>query len=135
MLFENTIVTVISLSTPLIIAVIGETISEKSGVINLSAEGTIMISALSGFAFGYITDFAIIGFLAGMLTGSIIAAFISYCDIKLRMDQIAVGFVLTILCIDLSNYLGQDYVRINGPMVTKFAIPFISKIPILGNVF
>ena len=40
--FENTLVTVISLSTPLIIAVIGETISEKGGVINLSAEGTIM---------------------------------------------------------------------------------------------
>ena len=63
MLFENTIITVISLSTPLIIAVIGETISEKSGVINLSAEGTIMISALAGFAFGYITDIAFIGFL------------------------------------------------------------------------
>ena len=44
--FENTLVTVISLSTPLIIAVIGETISEKGGVINLSAEGTIMICAL-----------------------------------------------------------------------------------------
>ncbi len=66
-----------------------------------------MISALSGFAFGYITDFAIIGFLAGMLTGSIIAAFISYCDIKLRMDQIAVGFVLTILYFELRNELSK----------------------------
>ena len=134
MLFENTIITVISLSTPLIIAVIGETISEKSGVINLSAEGTIMISALAGFAFGYITDIAFIGFLAGMLSGALIASFISYCDIKLRMDQIAVGFVLTILCIDLSNYLGQDYVRINGPMVTKFSIPLLSNIPIIGEI-
>jgi len=134
MLFENTIITVISLSTPLIIAVIGETISEKSGVINLSAEGTIMISALAGFAFGYITDIAFIGFLAGMLSGALIASFISYCDIKLRMDQIAVGFVLTILCIDLSNYLGQDYVRMNGPMVTKFSIPLISNLPIIGKI-
>ena len=50
------------------------------------------------------------------------------------MDQIAVGFVLTILCIHLSNYLGQDYVRINGPLVTKFSIPIISEIPILGKV-
>ena len=54
------------------------------------------------------------------------AFFISICDIKLRMDQIAVGFVLTILCIHLSNYLGQDYVRINGPLVTKFSIPINS---------
>ena len=70
----------------------------------------------------------------GMLSGALIASFISYCDIKLRMDQIAVGFVLTILCIDLSNYLGQDYVRINGPMVTKFSIPLLSNIPIIGEI-
>ena len=60
-LFENTLVTVISLSTPLIIAVIGETISEKGGVINLSAEGTIMICALFGFIGAYETDFAVVG--------------------------------------------------------------------------
>jgi len=132
--FENTLVTVIALSTPLIIAVIGETISEKSGVINLSAEGTIMISALCGFAFGYITDFALIGFLLAILCGAIISFFISFCDIKLRMDQIAVGFVLTILCTHLSNYMGQDYVRINGPIVTKISIPLLSKIPLIGQV-
>ena len=73
MMIENTLVTVISLSTPLVIAVIGETISEKSGVINLSAEGTIMFSALCGFVFGYLTDFAIVGFLsAAILTNEII---------------------------------------------------------------
>jgi simple sugar transport system permease protein len=132
--FENTLITVISLSTPLVIAVIGETISEKSGVINLSAEGTIMICALFGFMFGYISDIAIVGFLFAMLLGAGIAIFISYCDIKLRMDQIAVGFVLTMLLTQLSNYLGQDYVRINGPIITKIQIPLLSKIPFLGNV-
>ena len=132
--FENTLVTVISLSTPLVIAVIGETISEKSGVINLSAEGTIMICALFGFVFGYITDIAIVGFLFAFFLGAGIAIFISYCDIKLRMDQIAVGFVLTVFLSHLSNYIGQDYVRLNGPMITKIQIPLLSKIPFLGNV-
>jgi len=132
--FENTLVTVISLSTPLVIAVIGETISEKSGVNNLSAEGTIMICALFGFVFGYITDIAIVGFLFAFFLGAGIAIFISYCDIKLRMDQIAVGFVLTVFLSHLSNYIGQDYVRLNGPMITKIQIPLLSKIPFLGNV-
>ena len=93
-----------------------------------------MISDLTGFVFGYITDIALVGFIAGTICGASIAFFISICDIKLRMDQIAVGFVLTILCIHLSNYLGQDYVRINGPLVTKFSIPIFSEIPILGKV-
>ena len=134
MIIENTLITVISLSTPLVIAVIGETISEKSGVINLSAEGTIMFSALCGFVFGYLTDFAIVGFLSAAICGGIISIVISYCDIKLRMDQIAVGFILTILLTHLSNYMGQDYVRINGPIVTKFSIPLLSEIPFIGKV-
>ena len=132
--FENTLITVISLSTPLIIAVIGETISEKGGVINLSAEGTIMICALFGFMMGFITDIAIVGFIFAIFLGAFISFFISYCDIRLRMDQIAVGFVLTILLARLSSYLGQDYVRINGPMITKIEIPLLSKIPFLGEV-
>ena len=89
MIIENTLITVISLSTPLVIAVIGETISEKSGVINLSAEGTIMFSALCGFVFGYLTDFAIVGFLSAAICGGIISTVISYCDIKLRMDIVS----------------------------------------------
>ena len=132
--FENTLVTVISLSTPLIIAVIGETISEKGGVINLSAEGTIMICALFGFMMGFITNIAILGFIFAIFLGAFISFFISYCDIRLRMDQIAVGFVLTILLARLSSYLGQDYVRINGPMITKIEIPLLSKIPFLGEL-
>lgn len=132
--FENTLVTVISLSTPLIIAVIGETISEKGGVINLSAEGTIMICALFGFMMGFITNIAILGFIFAIFLGAFISFFISYCDIRLRMDQIAVGFVLTILLARLSSYLGQDYVRINGPMITKIEVPLLSKIPFLGEV-
>ena len=134
MLLENTLVTVIALSTPLIIAVIGETISEKGGVINLSAEGTIMFCALFGFVGAYETDVAVMGFLSAMLLGAGISLFISFCDINLRMDQIAVGFVLTILCANLSNFLGQDYVRINGPLITKLPIPFLSEIPFIGAV-
>ena len=131
---ENSLITVIALSTPLIIAVLGETISEKSGVINLSAEGTIMICALFAFVFGYLTDVAVVGLIAGMILGSIIAAFLSLCDIKLRMDQIAVGFVLTILCSRLSSYLGQNYVRISGPTLNKIPIPLLSDIPFFGNI-
>ena len=131
---ENSLITVIALSTPLIIAVLGETISEKSGVINLSAEGTIMICALFAFVFGYLTDIAVVGLIAGMILGAIIAAFLSLCDIKLRMDQIAVGFVLTILCSRLSSYLGQGYVRISGPTLNKISIPLLSDIPFFGNI-
>ncbi|MFM7572712.1 MAG: ABC transporter permease subunit, partial [Snowella sp.] len=40
----------IATSTPLVFAAIGETITERAGVINLSTEGTILLSAMVGFA-------------------------------------------------------------------------------------
>ena len=48
------------------------------------------------------------------------------------MDQIAVGFILTIFLGKLSSFLGQDYVRIPGPYFQKVSIPFLKDIPYIG---
>ena len=61
--FESSVVTVISLSAPIILVVIGETITEKSGVINLSIEGTLLITALTAFAVSVTTGSPFLGFL------------------------------------------------------------------------
>ena len=49
--FETSFITVISLSAPIVLVVLGETINEKSGVINLSIEGTLLINALAAFCY------------------------------------------------------------------------------------
>ena len=122
-------------SSPLVFAVIGETISEKSGVTNLSLDGTIALSAMVGFAVAFTTDNLVLGFLAAMIVGAIVAALIALSSIVLRLDQIAVGFVLTLLCTDLSTFFGNPFVRKPGPAVQHFAIPFLADIPIIGKLF
>ena len=130
--FESSFITVISLSAPIILVVLGETINEKSGVINLSIEGTLLITALTAFAVSVTTGSPFTGFICAGIIGSIVGLIIILCDTKLRMDQIAVGFILTIFLGKLSSFLGQDYVRIPGPYFQKVSIPILKDIPNIG---
>lgn len=125
--------TAIASATPLVFACIGETITERAGVINLSAEGTIMLCAMVGFVAAKTADNVWLGFVAAALVGALIALVVAYGAITLKQSQIAIGFVLALLCSDLSAYLGNPYVRIPGPTVPpRFAIPLLQDMPFIG---
>ncbi|GAB4521927.1 MAG: ABC transporter permease [Anaerolineae bacterium] len=133
--FLNTLRSIIANATPLVIASTGETITERAGVINLSLDGSLALSAMLGFAAAWHTDSVLVGIGAAMLAGALIALLIAFANIELRQDQVAVGFVLTLLGGDLARFLGQSYTRIPGPQITKLPIPVLQDIPIIGPVF
>ncbi|MBD2312813.1 ABC transporter permease [Desertifilum sp. FACHB-1129] len=124
--------TAIATATPLVYAAIGETITEKAGVINLSAEGTIMLSAMVAFAIAQTTNNLFLGFAGAAAMGALIALIVAFSTITLKQSQIAIGFVLALLCSDLSTFLGNPFVRIPGPTVPSWRIPLLQDIPILG---
>jgi len=131
----QTLSSVVAASTPVVLASIGETISEKSGVINLSLDGSIALSAMMGFAVAFTTGSVALGFLAAMAVGALIALTIAFASITLRQEQVAVGFVLTMLGLELADFLGNPFVRKPGPSVPHMPIPYLARIPILGPVF
>ena len=122
-------------AAPLMIAVCGETITERAGVVNLSLDGTMLMSAMTGFVVGLKTDSVWKGFLAGAAVGAVFALIVAFGNIRLRQSQVAVGFVLTLLGDDLSAFLGQNFTRIPGPVVKFMPIPVLKDIPILGPLF
>ncbi len=125
---------VISNATPLVIASIGETITERAGVINLSLDGSIILTAMIGFAAALVSNSLIVGIVAAMVVGALIALLIAVASIELRQDQVAIGFVLTLLAADLAQFLGQDYTRIPGPQIPKWPIPLLVDIPVIGPI-
>jgi general nucleoside transport system permease protein len=119
---------------PLIFAVIGETLSERAGVINLSMNGTILLSAMGGFAVAYNTENIVLGFLAGMLIGALVALIVAFASITLQQSQVAVGFVLA----DLPRpvlFSRQPYMGVPGPRLQASAAPRVGDLPILGQLF
>jgi general nucleoside transport system permease protein len=123
---------VIAAAAPILFAVIGETITERAGVINLSVNGTILLSAMGGFAVAINTDSLILGFLAGMVIGGLVALVVAFSSITLRQSQVAVGFVLALLCRDLAYFLGNPYMGMAGPRLSSLSIPILKDLPVLG---
>lgn len=132
---DATFNSIIAAAAPLVIAAMGETITEKAGVINLSLEGSIRLSAMSAFAIAFWVGHALPGFIIAAVVGATIAAIIAYSSIGLKLNQIAVGFVLTLLAIDLASFLGDSFVGERGPRVPPLPIPLLEDIPFFGRVF
>lgn len=125
---------ILAAAAPVVLAAVGETISEKSGVINLSLDGTILLSAMVAFAVAYEMQNVPLGFLAACGVGGVVAALIGFFSLFLNQSQVAVGFVLTLTLKDLAYFLGNPYSRIYGPQAGPFPIPVLKEIPFLGTV-
>ena len=129
-----TIATVVAGASPMLFATIGETISEKAGVINLSLDGSIMLSALAGFVIAFETGTVWLGFPAAAAVGAGIAFVVGYSSINLKLNQVAVGFILFALCTELSVFLGESYVGRQPIAVPPLEIPLLGSIPFFGRV-
>jgi ABC-type uncharacterized transport system permease subunit len=128
------IAAVLAAAAPLVIAAMGETLSERAGVINLSLDGTMLLAAMTGFAVALTTQNLILGFAAAALVGALVAAVLGVFSLTLGQSQTAVGFVLALLCTDLSSFLGAPFVRLPGPAVPFMPIPGLADLPILGPI-
>lgn len=131
----NTLNSIVANATPLAIAALGETITERAGVINLSLNGSILLAAMFGFVAAQAANSVIVGIAIAMLVGALIALLIAVGAIALRQDQVAVGFVLTLLAADLATFLGEDFTNKPGPIVTNSPIPLLRDLPFVGPVF
>jgi len=126
---------VLAAAGPIVFATIGETITERAGVINLSANGTILLTAMAGFAVTVQTGSLVLGFLAGAVIGALVALVVAFSSITLKQSQIAVGFILALLCRDLAYFLGNPFMGLPGTRVPYLPIPVLRDIPILGKLF
>ena len=125
---------VLSSSAPILFGVLGETISERAGVSNLAMNGMILLSAMGGFAAALATGSLALGFLAGAAIGAAVALVVAFASISLRQSQVAVGYVLAMLCRDLAYFLGNPIMGMPGPRLNLAPIPALSSIPILGTL-
>jgi len=123
------IASVLTASAPLIIIALGETLTEKSGVINLSLDGVVLFSAMAAFVIARQTDSLLLGFLAGGCAGMFTGLIVGYFSIYLHLTQVAVGFTLSLLCRDLAYFLGNPYSRVQGPTLLATKFPFYDSLP------
>ena len=123
---------IIRAAAPIVIAAQGELITERAGVINLSLDGSIMLAAMTAHVVARTTGSLVQAVLAAMAVGAAVAFVVVFSSIALRLNQVAVGFVLTILCADLAIFLGKPHFNQPGREIPTVPIPVLEDIPILG---
>lgn len=121
--------------TPILFAVLGEMITEKSGVLNLGVEGMMLIGALTGFVATLITGSPWIGFVAAGCAGAVAASLHAVVCLVFLGNQVVSGLALTILGTGLADFFGAGFVGrvING--FPRLSVPYLSDIPIFGRIF
>jgi general nucleoside transport system permease protein len=118
----------------ILLPVIGETITQRSGVINLGVEGSMLAGALTAYIVGIESGNVWLGALAGAAAGALLALVHAFMVLTRHANQIASGLVVTFLGIGLTALFGQDYVGqgVNG--FSDVAIPGLSELPFVGPI-
>ena len=131
---EAVLLTIITASTPLLLAAIGELVVERSGVLNLGVEGMMIIGAVSGFAAAYTFDSAVAGVAASIVMGVGVALLFAYFTQTLVTNQVATGLALTLFGLGLAGLIGESFTGLPGVKLQRIHLPVLTDIPLLGPV-
>ena len=126
--------TIITASTPLLLAATGELVTEKAGVLNLGVEGMMLIGAIAAFAAAVSTGSGLIAILVGAFSGVAVAAIFAVLTLTCLANQVATGLALTIFGVGLSALVGSNFVGISLEPLPQLNIGGLSTIPILGDL-
>jgi simple sugar transport system permease protein len=121
--------------TPILYAMLGEIVTERAGVVNLGADGAMLMGACVGFITAAQTQDPFLGILAAAVAGAAISLLHAFMVVTLRANQIASGLALTFLSLGITSFIGRPYVKIGIEGVSQGAVPYLSEIPFIGPVF
>lgn len=121
-------------SVPILLAAIGELVTEKSGVLNVGVEGMMIMGAICGFITAVQTGSPVLGFAGGAAGGAALAFVFAFLTQSLLANQVATGLALTLFGLGLSSLMGQGYNGIKPPLTS--AVPFgpLADLPIVGRI-
>jgi ABC-type uncharacterized transport system permease subunit len=119
-------------ATPLVVASLGELVTERSGVLNLGMEGMMLVGAVVGFGVTLSTGMMGVGLLAAMLAGLLMSLIFAFLVLTLQTNQVATGLALTLFGIGLSAFMGRGLVGQTVDPMPHLQIPLLSDIPVLG---
>ncbi|KQV85330.1 ABC transporter permease [Rhizobacter sp. Root1221] len=124
--------TTLSAGTVLAFAALGLLINERAGILNLGAEGMMLVAALAGYATVVHTGNDWIGFAAGMAAGALMAASFGYLVIWLNTNQYATGLALSLFGAGFSAFMGLRYTKETLPPRAHYDLPGLADLPFAG---
>lgn len=125
-------------ATPIALAALCGVISERSAVINIGIEGIMLIAAQLAVVVASTTGSLLLGLIAAIVIGGLIAAFHAYLVIRFKVDQIVSGVAINIFGTGLTSFISSRFLEKNTDLLNNsgvfpvIPIPGLAKIPVLG---
>jgi simple sugar transport system permease protein len=137
----NILAATVRIATPLLLASMGELIAERSGVMNMGLEGTMLTAAFVGFLVAEKTGSLWLAVCMAALAGGAMSFILAFMAITLRVDQVITGLALNLLAaggtLFFFRLIYTQYDTAGTPLIDAMAvteIPFLSRIPYLGEI-
>ena len=132
----------IRLATPYLYAALGETFSQRSGVLNLGVEGIMLLGAFFGFYANFQTGSPWLGLIAAAVVGVLMGLLMSVVSITFQAEQGISGIGLYMFGLGISNLLFKTMLGtvegVQGFSELKFCISesfCLADVPVLGDIF
>jgi general nucleoside transport system permease protein len=122
----------IDAGTAIALASLGLLLNERSGIVNLGAEGMLLVAAIAGFATVVHTHDNFAGFVAGAAAGAALAAIFGVLVIWLNTNQYATGLAASLFGTGVSAFVGVPYTQESLGEHPASAIPGLSEVPWIG---
>ncbi len=117
-----TLLTIImTAATPLLLAALGEMVTERAGVLNLGVEGMMVMGAVAGFGGAYVTGKPWVGIVTSIFAGMLMSLLFGFLTLTLLANQVATGLALTLLGLGLSALIGESFVGQPGIKLPTFS--------------
>lgn len=129
----------VSFALPIVFAGLAAILCERSGVMNIGIEGTILLGACATSIGGSLFGNPIAGIAVGVIAGLLLGLLLAVLSIRYQVDQIIAGTVLNLAAAGITTFMYTRILQVkpelNDPgLVGSTPIPFLSAIPIIGPV-
>ncbi len=134
-LFQNTLRT----ATPIILAALGGSLTEKAGIMNIGMDGMILLGAFFGVLGSYTFASSLAGVLLAVLVGVLVGLFFALFTVQLKSDEFIIGVALNLFAAGLTVFLLRTLFGVKGSFsnpgivgLPVWRIPFLEGIPVIG---
>lgn len=128
----------VAMTVPILFSALGEIYDQRAGVLNLGLEGIMTLSAFVALLVGFSTGSYLMGTLAAISVGALMALIYSFACVKIGINQIIAGLLLVTLANGIADFSYASYIKLSGvPRIAPLQpidIPGLNQIPVLGPV-
>lgn len=133
-LIDNWLASTPGMAAPLLIAALGLMINERAGVLNLGAEGLMMIGALAGVIGAFHTGSPWVGVGAAIVAAGLVSALFAFIVVVLRANQVITGLTVVAFGAGLTGLIGPPYSQASISSFSDIDLGFLTNIPYVGRM-